>query len=291
MPASYRHLRIRLHLKQARLLRWGEKVGLLHEELVEPIEALRLNHELVLDILLEMQNLFKETMQIQEDYNDAALGESSCITDSRLEGPFVHALSSDTVTLLQNASRFLNRTPKKLIRLKWAMVKQDQLEGMIQKLIGYNEAIEALLHKTEIRQLRDIQQQASMSMLHLNCKMEELKQISLAIQVQTNTPPQYPLLSDVSSLQEAKRREENEGFTRLADFKANEILLGISLMKDISIERNLIVLESQGYDRSEAIYRGEAVWIEWRDISGDYNATPEWDRAIKDRAKKLAGLL
>lgn len=103
------------------------------------------------------------------------------------------------------------------------MVKQDQFEGMIQRLIGYNEAIKAFLHISEIRKLRMMQHQAFMTTLQLNSKIEEWKEISLAIHVPKKT----------------KKKSACKVY-----------------LLEIPIERDLIVIKSQGCDRSEAMYRG-----------------------------------
>lgn len=65
MPNAYQHLRVRLRAEQIRLLKWGEKIGFVEELLDKPSQALGLNRNLIIDILLEIQAVFRDSLQIQ----------------------------------------------------------------------------------------------------------------------------------------------------------------------------------------------------------------------------------
>lgn len=54
LPADFQYLRTRLRIEKSRHLNWGEHFGLLEESLEQPSRPLRLQRNLVLDILLEV---------------------------------------------------------------------------------------------------------------------------------------------------------------------------------------------------------------------------------------------
>jgi len=55
-------------------------------------------------------------------------------------------------------------------------------------LIGYNDALEGLPGAEAVDKLLKLQRQTYMAILQLNSKVKELKEISLAMQIQTMTP-------------------------------------------------------------------------------------------------------
>lgn len=68
MPAKLEHLVIRIRLEQTRLLNWTEQVGLLSEVLKEPSVTLQLHRNIIIHILLNMQQLFKDFLQTQAKF-------------------------------------------------------------------------------------------------------------------------------------------------------------------------------------------------------------------------------
>ena len=291
MPAAYQHIRVRFRVEQTRLLNWGEKVGLVEELLDHPSKTLQLDRNLVFDILLEIQALFKDCVKITDKYDHKVpLGQDP----AQVEAPFDRRFPRGTNAVLTKILNVVEKTPQVGGRLKWAMVKQEAFKATLEKLIGYNDAIEGLLDRTSIGQLHEMQHQTYMVMLQLNSKVDELKQMSMAIQVKTQPlDRQTPNGLSRASTLVAGQDDENASLAGLVDFKARQRQVeqeGSSVNLQ-PIRADAVVLKSSDSTRSEAVYFGKSVWIEWKAYVPDNHFPPSWDRMIEDRVKQLAKLL
>ena len=282
MPAKYYHLRIRLNIEQQRLLHWGEKVGLEQERLNNPSRLLQQNGNLIIDIMLEMQATFRETIKIQrtyEQYVPQPAPKDSTPPDS----------SSSTDRMLIKTLSFLERAvPQAKSRLTWAMVKEDKFKALIDKLIGHNTYIEGLLDNVAMEQLQFMQQQTYMALLQLHSNVAELKEISQAIQIKTSTStPSLHTSSDTS-----EHDDSRTSFARLAEFKAQQISLDEETLEMEPIETAKVrVVDPEDEIRSEGIYQSERIWIEWKDCDSGNEPRSDWNKTIEKRIKKLAILL
>ena len=281
MPAQYRHLCIRLRIEQERLLNWGEKVGLEQERIKNPSRLLQQNGNLIIDIMLEMQATFRETVKLEGTYDQYApqpAPEDSTAPDKL----------RPTSTMLERTLMFLERVPQTKSRLTWAMVKKDKFKTLIDKLIGHNTYIEGLLDNVAMEQLQFMQQQTYMAILQLNSNVTELKKISLAMQIGTSAcTPSLHTSSDTS-----EHDSSRTSFARLADFKAQQIALDEETLEMEPIKSAKVhVEESDDETRSEAVYQSKRIWIEWKyyDLSTDPRS--DWNKTIEKRIKKLAMLL
>lgn len=281
MPAEYHHLHIRLLIEQERLLHWGEKVGLEQERLKTPSRLLQQNGNLIIDIMLEMQATFRETIKIErtyEQYVPQPASEDSTRPDS----------SRSTYKMLEKTLRFLERVPETKTRLTWAMVKRDKFKSLIDKLIGYNTYIEGLLDNVAMEQLQFMQQQTYMALLQLHSNVAELKEISLAMQIKTSATTQNLHTSSDTSEHDNSRTS----FARLADFKAQQIALDEETPEMEPIESAKVhIVESDDETRSEGVYQSERIWIEWKDCDSGNDPRSDWNKTIEKRIKKLAILL
>lgn len=291
MPAAYQHLRVRLRMEQTRLLNWGEKVGLLGELFDRPSQELGSNRNLIIDVLLEIQVLIKSCAKVSTKYDPVVASKAS---PSSTEASFDKRFSRGTNTLLRKVLTILEKTPELKGRMQWAMIKQDSFKSNVEKLISYNNSIEALLDRTSIDQLRVMQHQTNMAMLQLNSKVDELKEMSLAMQMKTPSHPgdRTDRLSRASTLV-AAHEDENSSFACLADFKARQQLVeskdsGAGLNP---IKRNDITIKSPNSTRSDATYQDKSVWIEWKASVIEENRPSSWYRMIDDRVRKLVTLL
>lgn len=215
MPAAYGFLRVRLRLEQSRLLRWGEKVGLAEELLDRPSRVLQLNRNVIFDILLEIQGLFKKTVKIQAKFD-------SLVPEKHLPDQTQLALPSSETSFLKKTLRVFNKLPQAPKRLHWSLIKHDEFQNLVEKLIGYNDAIEGLLEIGAVEQLLDIQRQTYMSVLQLNSKVDDLKQISLAMQLQRKDPTLAISTSITLNEFDGLRQQGNQDLADLASFKAQE---------------------------------------------------------------------
>ena len=121
MPAAYRFLRVRLRIEQSRLLRWGEKVGLAEEFLDNPSRVLQLNRNLIFDILLEIQALFKKTVKIQAKFG-------SLVLDKDLPDCTQPAMQTSETSFLKNTLNSFNKLLQVPRRLQWSLIKHEQFK-------------------------------------------------------------------------------------------------------------------------------------------------------------------
>lgn len=295
MPARYQHLRVRLQIEETRLLNWGEKVGLEQERLDNPSRTLLQNGNLIIEVMLEMQALFKETTHIVNEF-DPYVQKPTLEKGAAGEAEFDKRLSRLPNAMLEKTLRFFEKVPKTKVRLKWAMIKKDKFGSLIEKLIGYNTYIEGLLDKSAMEHLQFMQQQTYMTMLQLNSSVSKLKEISLAMQMKTaaTTPGSGSSISFHRSNDSPKADGDHANFAHLAEFKAQQISLdsGIPDLEPIeSKEVEVDVGESDDETRSEALFESTHVWIEWKHYSMDQNPDSYWNKTIENRIKKLAILL
>ena len=298
MPAAYQHLRVRLRLEQTRFLNWGEKIGLVEEMLDEPSRILMQNRNVIIDLMLEIQALFRNATVIESKFDRLVPAKTTMAgrsSSTAAETKFERRFPKGTNTMLNKTLSFLDKAPQFPRKLQWALVKQDCFESLIEKLIGYNNAVEALLDSSAVEQLKSMQVQTYMAILQLNSNVDELKQISMAMQVKTTRDLGDRIMTG-SRGPEGRERGGDYGHADLAclaDFKAQQISLeeGNSTLEPM--DSSEVTLQEQGADsvRSEALFRGKHVWIEWKHYDLDNNPQSTWNKTIRDRIKKLAMLL
>ena len=295
MPAAYQHLRVRLRLEQTRFLNWGEKIGLVEEMLDEPSRILMQNRNVIIDLMLEVQAIFRDATVIESKFDKLVPARTMVGRSSSSETKFERRFPKGTNTMLNKTLSFLDKAPQFPKKLHWALVKQDCFEGLIEKLIGYNNAVEALLDSSAVEQLKSMQVQTYMAILQLNSNVDELKQISMAMQVKTTRDWGDRIMSNSRRPEEGERDRDDghAGLACLADFKAQQISLeeGHSTLEPV--DSGEVTLQEQEADsvRSEAVFRGKHVWIEWKHYDLDNNPQSTWNKNIRDRIKKLAILL
>ena len=293
MPARYQHLRVRLQIEESRLLNWGEKVGLEQERLDNPSRILLQNGNLIIEVMLEMQALFKETTHIVNEF-DPYVQKPTPEKGAGDEAELDKRLPRLPNLMLQKTLRFFEKLPQTKVRLKWAMIKKDKFGSLIEKLIGYNTYIEGLLDKSAMEHLQFMQQQTYMTMLQLNSSVSKLKEISMAIQMKTaaTTPGNGSSISFHRSNDSPKTDGDHANFAHLAEFKAQQISLdsGPPDLEPIR-SKEVDVGDSDDETRSEALFQSTHVWIEWKHYSVDQNPHSYWNKTIENRIKKLAILL
>ncbi|KAA6414498.1 MAG: hypothetical protein FRX48_01247 [Lasallia pustulata] len=294
MPTTYHHLRVRLRIEQARLLNWGEKVGLVEELLAQPSRVIQLNRNLVLDILLEVQGLFRSCVKAHEKFDSLVPEQSNSIA--------VDWSASDTKLpvgtnkILTKILRVLEKTPQISRRLQWAMVEHHKFADLIQKLIGYNDSIESILDQNAFDQLRYMQSQTHMIMLQLTSKVDELKDLSLAIRLTTQSGSQAnsstPTISRSSTLG-VDQQDQHTSFASLTDFKMQQAKIehGGTSLTPVPINKDEVKVDDVSAYRSDATYQGKQVWVEWKAYDADVNPESTWNKTIEQRTRKLATLL
>jgi Prion-inhibition and propagation len=282
MPKRFEHLRTRLRIEETRLLNWGENVGLVEELLDHPSQALQLNRNLILDILVQVQVAFKACVKIETKFSGIAVGnarkgESS---DPKPKRSFLRR----TLAVLENPKRIS-------ASLQWAMIKEDELEGLVGKLIGYNDAVWSLLDRHAMHELHLVQQQSNLIMLQLTEKISELSDITAAMAIRA-APAKTLSLSRSATLVD-EEQQHHSTLAALATFKARQLSIESSntnsdelLISDLNLRAPLNKSEPSPLLE----YNGRQAWVEWRE-SLDEEQAQNILLIMEDRVRKLAKLL
>jgi len=264
------------------------------ELLDQPRHILQLNRNLIIDILLEVQAVFKDCVTADAKYDKLVPVKSFPSPES--ENTFDRRFPQGPKAMLSKALSFLEKAPQASQRLKWAMVDRDKFDGLITRLIGYNDSIESLLDRNSINDLKGMQHQMYMAMLQLNVRVAELKEISLAMRL---TPPPLPTTPLTPTLHPSptltlSHLHQNQSIAHLADFKAQQTALDTLPSASLPpIPRHEITLSasSSSTTRTTATYLTTPVWIEWKPYDRDQNPHSDWNTTIHLRVQKLAILL
>lgn len=280
MPTQYEHLRIRMSLEQSRLLHWGEKVGLLEETLEKTSLTLQLHRNIIIDILSEIQRLFNDCLKIQAKFEDTAAHKNA-------RQPF----QITARPLLHRAIRAWDKTVDLPTRLQWAAIKQEKFEGLVEKLISYNDSIVSLLDRTTIQQIHDNQLLSQLTLLQLTNKVDDLQQLMLATQLKTNTQRNISLDQTHSGRNILQDQVVNQGIAHLASFKARQMSIERNsfVTGNGCIQRESVQIIEEIGTRSLATYRDERNWIEWKEY--DIDSQRSTQEVTESRVQKLANLL
>jgi len=119
MPKEFQHLRVRLLVEQCRLINWGEDIGLAEEQLENPSQFLKLHRNLIVDIMLEIQQVFRGCMKIREKYEKLVPLPADATGDEDADSP----LSRDHNHFVAKTLRFIEKIPQTKLRLQWALIK------------------------------------------------------------------------------------------------------------------------------------------------------------------------
>jgi hypothetical protein len=286
VPQSYQHLRTRLRIEQVRLLNWGQSVGLVEELLQHPSQALQFNRNLILDVLLEIQATFKSCVEIGDKY------DSFVPQDPTASG---NTLGSKPASFLKRTLAVLDKQPRVVARLQWVMVKQSQFEGLVFKLIAYNDQIESLLDRSSLEKLHLTQQHTHMAMLQLAEQVSDLRTLSQAILLKGGKSLAQPELGlSRSSTLVAEPSSEDTLFAGLATFKA-QLAVEAKSSNNLLLTYDKLILPEAGVDESQirvhGSYEGRKVFIEWRESIEDLRPRSQIHDIVQNRVSRLAALL
>ena len=285
MPAAYEHLRTRLLIEQTRCLNWGEKVGLLEELLDEPSEFLQLNHNLILNILLEVQKAFRSCMKVTEKYDPIVAASSQRSVDV-VRGNNRSAFLEKTLAVWQKGGRVARR-------IEWVMIKKDSFEELIKKLIQFNDRIESFLDRNTLDDLRQAQAQSNLMLLQMTEQVGQLRDLIAAVRLeQIAGSDLLPSLSRATTL--AHGDDRLSSLASLAAFKAHALELAKSTIQAPTLEIQMKDLEFVAQSRKirpVAKLKGRTVWIEWRESPEELDTIPTYKIQLADRVRKLAAIL
>jgi hypothetical protein len=289
MPSKYEHLRTRLRLEQSRCLRWGEKVGLVEELLDETSRILQLNHNMVLDVLHQIQTAFRSTLAVTTKYEP--ISRSPILPVRGLRESRRSSFLQKTLAVWEMAGHVAGR-------LEWAMLKKEGFEQLIKQLIEYNDRIESLLDRNTLEELRNTQTQSHLVMLQMTEQVNQLQNLVQALQLSVpQDPSKSPTISRSSTLVD----DEAAGYQAmisLAAFKArhpkllveeNDMQAGTQLW--IDYDRLHLEPRPAQSNRQLGSLGDREVWLEWQD-TGINAALPHVHLDnLEDRMKELATIL
>ena len=292
MPAEYQHLRVRLRFEQIRLLKWGEQIGLAQEILDQPSKILSLNRNLIIDILLEIQANFRACVAVQETYDDFVHRdlEATHLTGDQFEKCFPRP----THAFLKKTLKLVERSPQAAKGLRWAVIDRKKFVSLVEKLIAHNDSIESLLDRQAFKNQQSMLHESHMFMLQLNSKIDDLRVMCSALAVKpeaassstgVGSPRSETFLRDYE--------DESRSVIRLASFKSQRLALeSHSQSLDlVSLDATEINLKSSDGTRTEAVYRGRLVLVEWKKYTLDLSPHSDWNEMIQGRVMQLALLL
>lgn len=330
-PEDCKYLNLRLRMEQQRLFAWSETSGLLDLDIKNQQKILEsntfvLHRQTVLDLLVQVQCLFKEFQEHQKrDKNLQTATES----DDILEMPEKDAALAN-VPLTARRRDFIKRAMASLrqsskdaaTRLRWVAFDKTEFEALLSRFSALNDSMTDILDARMQVEIHHTVQDTNRGLLQLHHKIADLGRLVMALDVKLESRP--PTTVPPTSPMPVSQRAANVGglrlLSQLAKFKAfNEsieaemktpwdeataICLGLGKpneQQDLELDRSMIQLDPASEEsdllRCEALMtlpRGgqRKVWIEWKEYDhqrpGDLSPPKE---IIVERVRKLAALL
>ncbi|KAK5687601.1 hypothetical protein LTS10_001741 [Elasticomyces elasticus] len=286
MPSRYEHLRTRMRLEQSRCLRWGEKVGLAAELLDKPSKVLHLNHNLVLDVLLQLQKSFRSCLDITIKYDtrpQALPGKTSTDLDS-IRSSFLRK----TLTVWERAGHVVGR-------VEWAMIRKDGFEALIKQLIQFNDSIESLLDRDTLEELRTVQAQSHLALLQMTEQVTQLNDLVRALQVVV-VPDQDANWGNIPR-SSALVQPEDQTMIMLAVFKSrhpipSSLEHGTQVAPQLRIDIDGLQLgRTLQSGRQLGALNGHHVWLEWQHRNTDIDPRSSYNAVLDARIGDLAAIL
>jgi hypothetical protein len=316
-------------MEQQRLFAWSETSGLmdLNATSKEPQKVLEsntfiLHRTTVLDLLVQVQWLFKEFEEKQREY---ARLRTAPEQDDILDNPEKDAdaahfpLPEKRRNFIKKAMMSLKEKSKEgYKRLEWVSFHKVAFEALLTKFSALNDNMTDILDARLQVEIHHTVQDTNRGVLQLHDKITDLGRLVMALTLKLEKgAPINP--SQWSRDQREKNAEGLEQLSKLAKFKAfnesiksgeypplDEATKKLELgerrkPRDLRLDKSMIELdpeiERQNEPRSEAILirtdgTRRKVWVEWKEYEWNErkDGSPSKDAIIK-RVQKLAALL
>ena len=160
----------RLRIEQTRLLRWGEQIGLLQASLEDASATMGFSHNVINDVLLEIQAAFRGCVKIQRKYNPFVEQALPISPQQRIQDT-----NSKGKLLLEQALSQASKPSRATSRLQWVIVKQEVFKDLIDKLIAFNDRMEFFLNRDALQEIRALQIQSNMMLLQVTNDVSQLR--------------------------------------------------------------------------------------------------------------------
>lgn len=312
-------------MEQQRLFAWSETSGLAdvegkgHARILESSTFI-LHRTTVLDLLVQVQCLFKEFQDRQKQYNHLQVVREP---DSSLESPEKDA-SEANFPLPEKRRDFIRRAMLKLkekstegvLRLKWASFDNQGFETLLARFATLNDNMTDILDARLQVEIHHTVQDTNRGMLQLHHKVADLSRLVMALNVKLDSDNTRVELA-MSTTQKEARAKDASGLRLLSDlakFKAfNEAVesdrpglldettamcleLGkLGEQKNLMLDASMIDLlsEADTSQRCEAYMNypdgnRRKVWVEWKECERQ-GLPPK--QMILERVRKLVALL
>ncbi|KAK6208151.1 hypothetical protein LQW54_007059 [Pestalotiopsis sp. IQ-011] len=329
-PDEFKYLNLRLRMEQQRLFAWSETSGLSDVDSKSQQKILKTNtfflhRTTVLDLLVQIQCLFKEFQDEQKRYQKILVIPDSA---ESFEAPEKEASDANFPLPLPRRD-FIRKAMSKLkdmstegaLRLRWASFDKDGFEKLLAKFAVLNDNMTDILDARLQVEIHDTVQDTNRGMLQLHHKIADLSRLVMALNLKLEPSTQHKQTPASDSQREARAKEASglQLLSQLAKFKAfNESIdSGGSIILDeqttshlelgrlqerenLKLDPSMIELKQRGVNgsqRCEAIFKApdgtsKNVWIEWKEFGGQVSNDAALDKqVILERVKKLAALL
>lgn len=315
-------------MEQQRLFAWSETSGLLDLDVQNQKKVLEsntfvLHRQTVLDLLVQVQCLFREFEDKQKRYRNL---QTAVQQDDVLERPEKDAaeakfpLAARRRDFIKKAMTGLRQSSKEAAtRLRWVSFDKVAFETLLSRFATLNDNMTDILDARMQVEIHHTVQDTNRGVLQLHHKIADLGRLVMALNVKLEASVPAPL-SHMSVSQKEANASGLQLLAQLAKFKAfNESMesetkapwdqaTAICLdlgnpdkQKDLMLDRSLIKLDPAANEadlpRCEALLTlpsgGEKrVWVEWKEYErqkpGDLSPPKE---VIIERVGKLAALL
>jgi hypothetical protein len=322
-------------MEQQRLFAWSETSGLLDLDAANQKKVLEsntfvLHRTTVLDLLVQVQYLFKEFQQHQEK-RDGLKPVSD--PDGILERPEQDAAQANFLLpprrrdFVKKAMRALRDGAKDTAqRLQWVHFDKPAFELLLTRFSALNDNMTDILDAKMQKEIHHTVQDTNRGVLQLHHRMADLNRLVMALNLKLeSTAAPTTNVTPLSVAQKAANASGLQLLSQLAKFKAfNESIesdkersspwdnaaatqLGLGKpgeRSDLMLDRSLIQLSMEEEEekesnasRCDAFLRmpngdRKKVWIEWKDYDPQRPTDPSPPKeVIIERVRKLSALL
>jgi len=329
-PEECRYLNLRLRMEQQRLFAWSETSGLLDLDEKNPSRILEnntfmLHRQTVLDLLVQVQCLFKEFQEHQKknsrlqtapDHDGILQMPEKDATDANFPlPPKRRAFIKKAMSCLQDASQ------EAIARLKWVSFDKAAFEILLSRFSALNDNMTTILDAKMQVEIHHTVQDTNRGVLQLHRKITDLSRLVMALnlKLEATSQPTTPitqmsvlhkranadnlqLLSQLAKFKAFNESIESDRATHWDDDMAKSLELGRSKdQSDLVLDRSVVEIDAAADDpeltRCEALLKlpgktPKKVWVEWK----DYDRQRPEDLSppkgvILERVRKLAALL
>lgn len=337
LPEECKYLNLRLRMEQQRLFAWSETSGLLDLDL-DPLNDTKIRESntfvihrtTVLDLLIQIQCLFKEFEKAQTKYDHLKIATEPLKSDDDVKDPAKDSssahvpLSEPRRKYIVKAMRSFKSSAKDGLsegrrRLRWATFDKEAFEELLQRFSTLNDNITTILDAQLQTEIHRTTQDTNRGVLQLHKDLVSLQRLVMALDIKMQAPtypspaiPQTPPANDVSGLHLLRQLAKFKAFNESMDSEttapwdeATAMILQLGKpdaeKANTKIDKADIHFDSRtaaadmSATRCEAMYAHDGikqrVWIEWKEYDYQKPGSTSPPPLIVDRVQKLAALL